>query len=30
MAQLMTNIMTAKGFTATNAQKTEAQAKITD
>ena len=30
MAQLMTNIMAAKGFTATNAQKTEAQAKITD
>ena len=30
MAQLMTNIMTAKGFTATNAQKTEAQAKIAD
>lgn len=30
MAQLMTNIMRAKGFTASNAQKNAAQAKITD
>lgn len=30
MAQLMVNIMAKKGFTATNAQKTAAQAKITD
>lgn len=30
MAQLMTNIMAKKGFTATSAQKTEAQKKIAD
>lgn len=30
MAQLMVNIMAKKGFTATNTQKTAAQAKITD